>query len=63
MVMVDNKLATTKNADKLLAILIAIWMLRYDAGRIAQYTGLHSEPMNAAIGQVPVPYHPGGHHG
>ena len=32
----NNKSATTKNADKSLAISIAMWMQRYDAGRIAQ---------------------------
>jgi hypothetical protein len=32
----NNELETTKNAGKLLAILIAMWMLWYDAGRIAR---------------------------
>ncbi len=27
------------------------------------HPGLHSKPLDAAIGQVPVPYCPGGHHG
>jgi len=27
------------------------------------HTGLHSKQLDAAIGQVPVPYHPGGCHG
>jgi hypothetical protein len=27
------------------------------------HPGLHSKPLDAAIGQVPAPYHPGGHHG
>jgi hypothetical protein len=61
----NNKSATTKNAGDSLTILIAIGMRRYDAGRIARTTrpGLHSEPLDAAIGRVPAPYRPGGHHG
>ena len=27
------------------------------------HPGLHSDPLDAAIGQVPVPYRPGGQHG
>jgi hypothetical protein len=50
MVLGNKKLATTKIAGKSLAISIAIW------------PGLHSEPLDAAIGQVPVPYCPGGRH-
>jgi hypothetical protein len=30
----NNELATTKNAGKLQAISIAMWMWRYNAGRI-----------------------------
>jgi hypothetical protein len=36
MVVGNNKSTTTKNAGKLLAISIAMRMLQYDAGRIAQ---------------------------
>jgi hypothetical protein len=36
MVVGDNELTTTKNADKLLAIWIAMQMWRYDPGRITQ---------------------------
>jgi len=38
MVVVNNESATTKNAGKLLAILIAMRMRRYDAGRITQWS-------------------------
>ena len=34
----NNELATTKNADELLVILIAMQMRWYDAGRIAQWS-------------------------
>jgi hypothetical protein len=34
----DNKSMTTKNAGKLLAILIAMRMRRYDTGHIAQWS-------------------------
>ena len=27
------------------------------------HPGLHSKPLDAAIGQLPVPHCPGGHHG
>jgi hypothetical protein len=59
MVVSNNESATTKNAGKLLVILIAMPMRQYDAGGAP---GLHSEPLDAAIGQVPAPYHPGGRH-
>ena len=38
MVVGDNELTTTKNADKLLAIWIAMQMWRYDPGRITQWS-------------------------
>jgi hypothetical protein len=65
MVMANNKLTATKNADKLLAISMAMAMQRYDARRITRWSTsrLHLKPLNAAIGQVPAPYCPGSHHG
>ena len=36
MVVGNNKMTTTQNAGILLAILIAMWMLWYDMGYIAQ---------------------------
>jgi hypothetical protein len=61
----NNKLATTKNAGELLAISIAMWMQQFDVGTSSNraHPGLHLEPLDAAIGQVPAPYCPGGHHG
>jgi hypothetical protein len=58
MVVSNNKLTTTKNAGKLLAISIAMRMRQYNAGHIARWStlpggahpGLHSKPMDAAIG-------------
>ena len=52
MVVGDNTLTATKNADKLLAILIAMAMQWYVAGRITKWSrpGLHSKPLDAAIG-------------
>jgi len=38
MVVGDNESTTTKNADKLLAIWIAMQMWRYDQGRITQWS-------------------------
>jgi hypothetical protein len=38
MVVGNNKLRTIQNAGELLAILIAMRMRRYDAGRIAQWS-------------------------
>ena len=56
------------NAGELMAILIAMAMQWYDAGRIARWitSGASlevSKPLDAAIGRVPVPYRPGGRHG
>ena len=49
----------------MLAISIAMWIRRYDAGRIAQWSAsvLHAKPLDATIGQVPALYCPGGRHG
>jgi hypothetical protein len=65
MVVGNNKLTTTKNADELLAILMAMAMQRYNARRIARWSTsrLHSKPLDAAIGRVPALYCPGGCHG
>jgi hypothetical protein len=65
MVVGNNESTTTKNADELLAISMAMVMQRYDAGRIARWSTsrLHSKPLDAAIGQVPSSYCPGGRHG
>jgi hypothetical protein len=61
----NNELATTKNAGESLVISIAMAMQRYDAGRIADRArpGLHWKPLDATMGQVPVPYRPSGRHG
>jgi len=65
MVVGNNELTTTKNADESLAILMAMAMQRYDTRRIAQWRTfrLHLKPLDAAIGQVPASYRPGGCHG
>ena len=65
MVVGNNESTTTKNADESLAISMAMAMQRYDVRRIAQWntSRLHSKPLDAAIGQVPALYCPGGHHG
>jgi len=65
MVVGNNESTTTKSADELLAISMAMAMQRYDAGRIARWSTsrLHAKPLDAAIGQVPASYRPGGHHG
>jgi len=64
MVVGNSESTTTKNADESLAISMAMAMQRYDARRIAQWSTsmLHSKPLDAAIGQVPVLYCPGGRH-
>jgi hypothetical protein len=65
MVVANNEIDKTKNAGKSTMISMAMVMQRYNAGRIAQWSTsrFHSKPLDAAIGQVPVPYHPGGRHG
>jgi hypothetical protein len=61
----QQRIDDNKNADESLAILMAMAMQWYDARRIAQWSTsrLHLKPLDAAIGRVPVPYRPGGHHG
>ena len=65
MVVANNEIDETKNAGKSTTILVAMTMQRYDARRIARWAhpGLHSKPLDAAIGQVPAPYRPNGRHG
>jgi len=63
MVVGNNESTTMKNAGKLLAILVVMAMQRYVAGCMAgwrAHPGLHSKPLDAAIGRVLVPYCPGG---
>jgi hypothetical protein len=61
----NNESTTTKNAGELLAILIAMRVRRYDTGASldGSHPGLHSKPLDAAIGRVPALYRPGGRHG
>jgi hypothetical protein len=55
---------TTNNAGKLLPILIAMdAAVRLRASPGEARSGLYSKPLDAAIGQVPAPYCPGGRHG
>ena len=65
MVVGNNESMTTKNVGESLAISIAMQTRRYDSGHIADGArpGLHWKPLDAAIGQVPAPYRPGGGHG
>jgi hypothetical protein len=65
MVVGNNESTTTTNADKLLAILMAMAMQRYNARRIARWSTsrLHSKPLDAAIRRVPALYCPSGRHG
>jgi len=64
----DDEIGDDKHEGKLLTILIAMEMQRYNTGYINQYPnrarpGLHWKPLDAVIGQVPAPYRPGGCHG
>jgi hypothetical protein len=65
MVAGNNELTTTKIADELLEISMAMAMQRYNARHIARWSTsrLHSKPLDAAIGRVPASYCPGGRHG
>ena len=65
MVVGDNELTAIKNADESLAISMAMAMQRATRGASPDgaHPGLHSKPLDAAIGQVPAPYRPGGRHG
>ncbi len=63
--MANNKIDEAKNEGKSTTISIAMVMQRYNVRRIAQWSTsrLHSKPLDAAIGQVPASYCPGGRHG
>ncbi len=65
MVLGNNGIMITKNAGKLMTILIAMLPGRFSAMRIAQWSTsvADSKPLDAAIGQVPAPYCSGGRHG
>jgi hypothetical protein len=65
MVVANNEIDETKNAGKSMTILMAMAMQRYNAGAspYGAHPGLHSKPLDAAIGQVPAPYCPDGQHG
>jgi hypothetical protein len=56
-----NKLTTTKNADKLLAILIAMRMTRGTLPN-GTHSWLHAKPLDATIGRVAAPHTPAGRH-
>jgi hypothetical protein len=59
------KSAMTKNEGESLAISIAMAMQWYNVGTSSNRArpGLHWKPLDASIGQVPVPYRPCGRHG
>ncbi len=70
MVVGNNKSTATKNAGETMAISIAIEMRPWRCSGTTRgalpngaHPGLHSKPLDAAIGRVPAPYHPGGSHG
>jgi hypothetical protein len=65
MVVANNEIDETKNAGESTTILMAMAMQQYNVGGIARWSTsrLHSKPLDAAIGQVPAPYRPGGRHG
>jgi hypothetical protein len=65
MVVANNKIDETKNAGKSTTISMAMAMQRYNVRRIARWSTsrLHSKPLDAAIGQLPASYRPGGRHG
>jgi hypothetical protein len=67
MVVANNEIDETKHAGKSTTISMAMVMQRYDVGRISRWStsshpGLHSKPLDAAIGRVPAPYRPGRFH-
>ena len=70
MVVANNEIGDNKNAGKSTTISMAMAMQRYDASGTTRgaspdgaHPGLHSKPLDAAIGRVPVPYRPNGRHG
>jgi hypothetical protein len=66
MVVGSNELTATKNAGELMAISIAMamqWCTTQGTLPNRAHPGLHSKPLDSAIGQVHALYHPGSHHG
>jgi hypothetical protein len=65
MVVANNEIDETKNAGKLTTISMAMAMQHTTRGASPDgaHPGLHSKPLDAAIGRVPAPYCPGGRHG
>ena len=66
MVVANNEISETKNAGKLTTITMAMAMQRgtiWGASPNGAHPGLHSKPLDAAIGRVPAPYCPDGRHG
>jgi len=61
----DNEIGDDENEGKLLAISIAMAMQQYGVQSSPDRArpGLHWKPLDAATGQVPAPYRPGGRHG
>ena len=61
----DNEIDNDKNEGKLLAILIAMAISGTTQGASPDRArpGIHWMPLDAAIGQMPEPYRPGGRHG
>jgi len=59
MVAGNNKLMATNNAGKSPVISTAMRVCSPNGAHL----GLHPKPLDAAIGQVPAPYRPGGRHG
>jgi len=64
MVVDNNEIGDNKNAGKSTTISMAMAMQRYDgASPDGAHPGLHSKPLDNAIGRVPAPYRPDGRHG
>jgi len=63
MVVANNEMDETKNAGKSTMISMAMAMQRYGTTPDGAHPGLHSKPLDAAIGRVPAPYRPNGRHG
>jgi hypothetical protein len=65
MVVANNNIDETKKSGKSMTILVAMVMQRTRRGTSPNeaHPGLHLKPLDAAIGQVPAPYRPGGRPG
>jgi len=59
MVVANNEIEETKNAGKS----TTIRGTTRGASPDGAHPGLHSKPLDFAIGRVPAPYRPGGRHG